>query len=48
MRRCTGFHANQTGRQASKKRQHLTAPQPLAGHLPACLIDAVNLKNALG
>jgi hypothetical protein len=47
-RRCTGLHANQTRRQASKKHQHLTPLQPLARYLQTRFIDAVNLKNALG
>jgi hypothetical protein len=33
---------------ATKGNFRLTASQPLARHLPACFIDAVNLKNALG
>ena len=48
MCRCTGLHANQTRRQAGKKSQDLTAPEPLARHRLVRCIDAVNLKNALG
>jgi hypothetical protein len=48
MRGCTGRHANQTSRQAGTKRQHLTAPQPLARYLPARFMNAVDLNNALG
>jgi hypothetical protein len=48
MCRCTGFHADQTRRQAGKEPNDLAAPQSFDYDHCARLIDAMDLENVLG
>src|SRR5450759_4759787 len=48
MCRRTGFHADQTPRQARKEPNDLAASQALNYDRCACLINAVDLENVLG
>src|SRR5262249_8424323 len=48
VRRGTGFHANQAGRQRRKKLQHLAASQSLPDDDLLGRIDAVDLKHVFG